>query len=132
MLGQTDWKDWICKIKWQLISFKFIAFWIFTILLTGSGICLALLHSYSIAVARDLYSKGFITKDHLATIITHSQTVLFDIALSHLLIFFGAIMGSIVAIKGVSYWTDSKKTTEIINKTENVDDLKKFLPKKGQ
>ena len=102
MLGQSDWKEWFSKIKWQLISFKFLSFWVFILLLVFSLLSLGLMYKYSIVVASDLFKKGYITKENVTTIITHSQTVLFDVSLSHLLLFFGAAIGSVIAIKGVS------------------------------
>jgi hypothetical protein len=137
MLGflfSNDWKDWFCKLKWQFISFKFLAFWTFVVLLAASELGLIYIYKYSIRITTSLFKAGYITKDHVATIITHTQTTLFDIALSHLLVFFGAAIASIIAIKGVSYWTNSKQTSAAIDKVESIqkEDLKQYLPKKGQ
>ena len=136
LIDKSDWKEWINKLKWQLISFKFLSFWTAIVLLVGSWFSLEELHDKSIAVATALYKQGFLTKDNLTTIITHSQTVLYDAALSHILIFSAAVITGILAIKGMSYYTDSKQTSEVIKKLDDNsssgEDLKKFLPKKGK
>ena len=132
-LYSDDWKAWFCKLKWHFISFKFLSFWTFIVLLIGSVASLFYVYAYSIKVTSELYKRGLLTKDHVSTIITHVQTTLFDVALSHLLIFFGAAITSVIAIKGVSYWTNAKQTSTAINKVDNIqkEDLKQYLPKKG-
>lgn len=130
----SDWKDWFWKIKWQLISFKFQSFWISILLLVASWWSLAALHDKSIHTAEKLFKLKYIDQNSVTNIITHSQTVLFDVALGHILTFSGVILTSIIAIKGVSYYTNHK-TTEAVLKKMNGDttkeDLKRFLPKKG-
>lgn len=128
-------KTWFSKICWQLISFKFLSFWTSVVLLVVTWLSLEGLFDKSIKTAESLFSKGYITKEAVTAIITHSQTTIYDQALSHLLIFFAALFASIFAIKGVSYYTDSKTTQAVLNKMENnstEEDLKKFLPKAGQ
>ena len=136
MFDRSDWSAWFAKIKWQLVSFKFISFVVFSIFLALSWVGLAELHSRSILTAERLYKLGYITKDHVSTIITHSQTVLYDIALSHLLLFFGTILTAIIAIKGVSYVTNTKRAVEVMKKLEpessSKENLKKFLQKPGE
>lgn len=136
MFDRSDWSAWFAKIKWQLVSFKFISFVVFSIFLALSWIGLSELHSRSVITAERLYKLGYITKDHVSTIITHSQTVLYDIALSHLLLFFGTILTAIIAIKGVSYVTNTKRAVEVMKKLEpessNKENLKKFLQKPGE
>jgi hypothetical protein len=132
----SDWTAWFTKIKWQLVSFKFIAFVIFSTFLASSWVGLSILHIRSIQTAERLYKLGYIGKDHVSTIITHSQTVLYDIALSHLLLFFGTILTAIIAIKGVSYVTNTKRVVEAMKKLEpeasNKENLKQFLQKPGE
>lgn len=136
MFDRSDWSAWFAKIKWQLVSFKCISFVVFSIFLALSWIGLFELHSRSILTAERLYKLGYITKDHVSTIITHSQTVLYDIALSHLLLFFGTILTAIIAIKGVSYVTNTKRAVEVMKKLEpessSKENLKKFLQKPGE
>ena len=133
-LYSDDWKAWFCKLKWQFISFKFLAFWTLLIMLAGSGVGLALVYRYSLKILKELYKSGYLTKDHVSAIIMHTQTTLFDVALSHLLMFFGTAIAAIITIKGVSYWTDSKQTSAAIGKLDTIqkEDLKQYLPKKGQ
>jgi hypothetical protein len=127
--------SWLSKLGWQLISFKFLSFWVGIVLLVGTWLSLSNLFDSSVKTAELLYSKGYITKDGVTSIITHSQTILYDQALSHALIFFAAMFASIFAIKGVSYYTESKTTQAVLNKMNDdssKEDLKKFLPKAGQ
>lgn len=130
MVDFADWKNFWCKFKWQFISFKFLSFWTFIILLIVAGMSLFKIFMVSVAFSKELYTLGFIEKKNVAELIMHSQTVLFDTALSHILLFFGAVIGSIIAIKGVSYWTNSTQKTATIKAItkENID-LKAFLPK---
>lgn len=130
---RKDWCDWFAKLKWQLISFKFLSFWVFIVLLVGSWYSLAKIHERAISVAETLFKNKMINQAGVVTIITHSYSVLYDAALSHLLIFFGATIASVIAIKGMSYFTDSQKTRAVISKMEssNEEDLKKYLPKNG-
>lgn len=131
----SDWKLWFSKLKWQLISFKFLAFWTVIFMMIGCWRSLGALQERSVVVATELFKKGYITKDHVATIITHSQTVLYDSALSHLLIFCGAILASIITLKGVSYWQEGKTKAAVIQKMNGdatKEDLKQFLPRQGQ
>lgn len=133
---KEDWSNWIAKVKWQLISFKFLAFWVFTLLIIFFWYSIERLHNHVVYTAKDLFTGGYIKQADVATIITHSQTVLYDVALSHILLFLGAILASVIAIKGVSYYTDGQKTKAVIDKIgptegETAEDLKQFLPKKG-
>lgn len=127
--------SWLSKLGWQLISFKFLSFWVSVTLLVSSWISLDHLLEKSVATAERLYSKGYISKEGVANIVTHSQTILYDQALSHLLIFFAALFASVFAVKGVSYFTDSKTTQAVLNKMNGdttKEDLKQFLPKAGK
>lgn len=135
LLDKEDWTNWLGKLKWQLISFKFLAFWTFIFLLIGAWLSLKVILLEVIERSTALYKLGYLTKEGLATIITHTETVLYDSALSHVLLFSTAVITGILAIKGVSYYTDGKSTSEVIKKldtgTSNAD-LKKFLPKQGK
>ena len=132
-----DWQDWARKIRWQLASFKSLAFWSFIILLITAFRCLWHIYFRTIEASTELYKLGYLTKDGLSNIITHSQTVIFDTALSHVLIFAGTAITAIIAIQGVNYVTDARKTSEVLKKmdTPNTpkgkEDLKAFLPKPG-
>lgn len=135
LIDKEDWKEWLNKLKWQIISFKFLSFWVAIILLVSVWFSLERLHNKSVKVATDLYKADIIEKGSVTTIITHSQTTLYSSALSHILIFAGACITGIFAIKGVSYYTDSKQAQTVINKINGdatKEDLKKFLPKKGK
>jgi len=127
--------EWIQKLLWQVISFKFLSFWVSIVLLVLSWVSLGHLYEASTHTAERLYKQGFITKEGATQIITHSQTVLYDQALSHLLLFFAAIFASVFAVKGMSYYTDSVTTKAVINKMPeqtSPDDLKKYLPTSGK
>jgi len=137
-MGFIDKEDWKCfwrKLKWQLISFKFLSFWAYTGLLVFFWYSLESLHHHSIEYAQDMFKEKLITSTQVSELINHSQTVLYDTALSHLLLFLGTIITALVAIKGVSYVTEGQRSRTVINKmgenTERNEDLKKFLPKKG-
>ena len=135
LFDKQDWKLWFKKLKWELISFKFLSFRALVILLILSWFSLSNLHETSIEVAKTLHTEKFIETKDVSGLITHSQTVLYDKALSHLLVFFGAVLAAVIAIKGVSYWTESKQTSEVIKKLNGdttKDDLKKFLPRRKQ
>lgn len=133
-LDREDWTDWWGKLKWQLISFKFLSFWTCITMLILAWLSLIQLYERSIDVAKDLYKHEYIAKEDVSKIVTHTMTTLFDSALSHILIFAGATLTCIVAVKGVSYYTNSKQTSEVIRKLDGdttKEDLKKFLPKRG-
>lgn len=132
---KEDWKDWFNKLKWQLISFKFISFWTAIVLLVCAWISLEHIQDKTVETAKELYKLEYITKDNVANIITHSQTVLYDSALSHILIFAAACITGILTVKGISYYTDGKQTQTVINKMNGdatKEDLKKFLPRRGK
>lgn len=133
LFDREDWGSWFNKLKWQLISFKFISFWTAIILLVAAWISLDTLQDKTVTTAKELYKQEYITKDNVTTLITHSQTVLYDAALSHILIFAAACITGILAIRGVSYYTDHQERREVIKKLNGdatKEDLKKFLPKK--
>jgi hypothetical protein len=137
IIDYSDWKQFWCKLKWQLISFKFLSFWAYTILLIFFWFSLEHLHQQSIMYAKEMFKEKLITSVQVSELINHSQTTLYDTALSHLLLFLGTIVTAILAIKGVSYVTEGQKERSVINKmsSESVEDkenLKKFLPKKGK
>jgi len=133
MVLSDETKAWLSKIRWQLISFKFLSFWAFVIILVGLWFSLESLHVMSIDVAKELYTGQFIDKVQVTTIITTSQEILYNKALSHILTFIGAILAAIIAIKGVSYWTESSTTKEALKKVNGNEDvnnnLRKFLKK---
>lgn len=135
LLDKKDWKLWFKKLKWELISFKFLSFWTLICLLILCWWSLAKLHTNSIEVAKSLKTEGYIEKEAVSALIIHSQTVIYEKALGHVLLFFGTVLVSIIAIKGVSYWTDSNQTAELIKKLDSTstnEDLKKFLPNKSR
>ena len=135
-IDYEDWKDFWSKLKWQLISFKFLSFWAYTLLLLFFWYSIEHLHKQTILTSQDMLKNKLITSPQLSDIIKHSQTTLYDVALSHILIFLGTIITAIIAVKGVSYVTQGQKERSIINKLsdnpENNENLKKFLPKKGK
>ena len=122
-----DWSDWLSKIRWQLISFKFLAFWIFVLLFILACLGLGFLYFKTIAIVTVLYQSGFITKESFATIIIHIQSVLFETALANILLFMGTIMTSIIAIKGISYVTYTKRAVEAIKSPTPTENLKQFI-----
>jgi len=132
VIDYQDWRDYWNKIKWQLISFKFLSFWAYTGLLFFFWRSLDTLHKQSIDYAKEMFKEHLITSAQVSELINHSQTVLFDTALSHLLIFLATILTALIAIKGVSYITDGQKERVIINKmsdnAESNANLKKYLP----
>lgn len=130
----NDWRAFWGKIKWQLISFKFLSFWTFVFLLVTAWGSLVAIYYKSLKTVKELYVANMITQEQVSQIIINTQNTLFDTALSNILIFSGAILGSIIAIKGVSYWTNSEQVKEVIKKTEmnGSEDLKQFLPKNGK
>ena len=126
---------WLQKVGWQLISFKFLSFWVSVILLVLCWGSLQVIFLQTVDIATTLHKQGYINQDAVKEIITHSLTTLYDSALSHILVFAGVIISGIMTIKGVSYYTDSKQTQAVIHKMNGdatKEDLKKFLPKKGQ
>lgn len=136
MFKDLEWRAWFSKIKWQLISFKFLSFWVSIGLLIAAWVSLFNIFEYTVRVAIDLHEKDYISGAELTDIINHSQSIMFNSALSHVLVLSGAILASIVAIRGVSYYTESKTTCEALkkvesNKPKSTEDLKKFLYPRG-
>jgi hypothetical protein len=137
IIQDPDWQDWAAKLRWQLISFKFLSFWACIVLLVAVFRCLWDTYFKTINIATELYKQGILTKDNLSSIIISTQAALFDNALAHILLFAGTVLTSIVTIKGVSYVTNARKTAAVINKmdtpttTAAKEDLKQFLPKAG-
>ncbi len=136
LFDKEDWKAFWCKLKWQFISFKFLSFWAYTTLLICFWFSLEHLHQQSIKYAKEMFKEELITSAQVTELINHSQTVLYDTTLSHLLLFLGTIITAIIAIKGVSYVTEGQRKRAVINKigdsAEKNEDLKKFLPKRDK
>lgn len=123
---------WWGRIKWSLVSFKVWAFLIFILLLILSWLSLIEIDNASKLSAQELFKLGFISKEGVVSIMNTSKTVLFQSALSSLLLFFGTCITAIIAIKGVSYYTNGQQTRAVMDKMHQQDanvDLKKFLPK---
>jgi len=128
-----DWSNWIKKLKWQLISFKFLSFSAVLTLLVLFWISLEEIFIKTVKIAKDLKTSGFISEKEVSEIITKSQSVLYDSAFSHIMIGAAAVLAAIIAIKGISYVVEGGKTKEIVKKLENGDlsnNLKRFLPKR--
>jgi len=134
VFDKEDWKEWFLKFKWNFISFKFQAFWSSIVLFILSGYFICFVYLKSIDVVIFLHEKGYISKESVESIIIHTQSVLYDKALSSLLIFFGTLLTSIIAVKGVHYFSESQKYKAVVDKlkhdgSEEDRDLKKYLPK---
>jgi hypothetical protein len=132
IFSSSDWQGWGNKLKWQLISFKFLAFWAFVGMLIAAFRCLWDFYFKTIDIATGLCKAGLLSKADLSQIIMHTQSVIFDSAFSHVLLFAGTAITSIIAIKGVNYYTDNKRTVEAIRRMDNTtheakEDLKKFI-----
>lgn len=128
----SDWSAWFRKIRWQFISFKVQAFWVFSVCLVASWLHVVHIYKDTVKSAKELFSGGFITQEGVVQMITGAQKTLFETALNHILTFAGVILTGILAIKGFSYFTSSKQTTKVIEKMGDdvsMDDLKQFLPK---
>lgn len=117
---KKDWKDWLNKVKWQLISFKVMSFIAFFLLLILSWLSLEEVYNDSVQVTERLYERGMIGKEQVVTLLTQSREILYDKALSHILLFIGSIMTAIIAIKGVSYWVSGKQFTDVVKNLEPV------------
>lgn len=134
MLDRNDWRQWWGKVKWQLISFKFLSFWTFILLSIGSCYWLWLVYFKTIYILEKLVQNNILPKEKLSEIIINIQNILFNTALSNILLFFGTSLASVIAIKGVSYYTNSKNTVEAIKKIDSnpsaKEDLKQFFVKK--
>jgi len=129
-----DWKAWFNKLKWQFISFKFLAFFTVLSCVVGAWFGLERLFLKSVSIAETLFEKEYITKDGVKEIVTHSQSVLYDMAFNHLMVGSASVLAAIIAIKGVAYVMNSKQTRAVIEKTSNGDlqkNIKTFLPKHG-
>lgn len=127
--------SWANKVFWQIISFKFLSFWCATFLLVSAWFSLQGIFDKYTYTAERLQEEGHITKDGLVTLLTHAQTVMYDSALSHLLIFFAAIFASVFAVKGISYMTEARTTSDVLKRLPDdtsKEDLKQFLPKEGK
>ena len=126
-----DWKEWFKKLKWHLISFKFLSFYTVIALLVAAWLSLERMQHKTVMIAKELYKEEYIAKAAVADIIKHSQTVLFDSALNHIAVAASVVLSAIIAIKGVSYVMKSKQTSEVVKKMENgqlAKNLKRFLP----
>ncbi len=139
VFNKNDWSDWFAKLKWQLISFKFLSFVAVLILLVLTWLSLDRLFLQTVELAKDLKTNGFISEEGVKEIILRSQVILYDNTFSHLMITAGAVLASIIAIKGVSYVVDGNKLKDMSKAIEAssgdtskvLEDLKRFLPKRG-
>jgi hypothetical protein len=129
---RSDWKKWFRKIKWQLISFKFLSFFGVLSLLVAVWFSLESLFVKTVGIAEELYKKEFITQEGLSDIITKAHSTLYNDALGHLLVAAAAVLTAVIAIKGVTYFTESRQTTEVVKKLHNGElssNLERFLPR---
>lgn len=128
-----DWKEWFRKLKWQTISFKFLSFFSVLILLVLFWLSLEEVFKRTVSIAKDLKEGGYVTQEGVTEIVTKSQSVLYDSALSHLMVAGAAVLAAIIAIKGVSYFVNGNQINNVVKKMENgniKDNLSRFLPKK--
>ena len=128
--------SWFSKVKWQIISFKFLAFWVSIGLLVTAWVSIVRTYQYTIDTTTTLYEKKIIDSNQFTAIITHTQDVLFNLALGHVLVLAGAILAGIIALKGVSYYTEGKNTVQALKQLDkpsvpSLRYLKKFLPPNG-
>lgn len=117
----------------ELLSFKFLSFFTVIFLIVAAWIGLERLFIKTVLIAKSLYLENIIDKDNVTKLITHSQTVLYDSALGHIMLTTGAILSAIIAVKGVAYIMDSKKDTEVLKKLTNGDvskNISRFVSKK--
>lgn len=130
---REDWAEWWRKIKWQLISFKFISFCLIIVLAVLLWSSLDDVLFKVINAVRELSKEGVIDANGAKEVINQTQKVLYDSALGHAATVFTAALTAIIAIKGVSYVMKAKQTQEVVKKLENGDlnnSLDKFMPKR--
>jgi signal transduction histidine kinase len=128
-----DWGDWFGKLKWQLISFKFISFCTIILLVVLFWFSLERILFRIIDATMHLKEMEVIEPSAASEIIIKSQAILYDKTISHFALAVTAVLTSIIAIKGVSYVMKAKQTQEVVKKMQNGDlssNLKKFLPRK--
>ncbi len=134
MFDRDDWGDWISKVKWLLISFKFISFLIFIFILIGAWLSLECIFIRNVELVEDLFKKGMLEKAQVSDIIGKSFEILYDKALGHILLFVGGILASIIAIKGISNWVSEKTISSLTEKLEPVqikEKLDKIIKRKN-
>lgn len=127
-----DWREWWAKIKWLLISFRFLAFTAISIMLVSFWVSLIHVYEYTIDVVKAYKDEGILTEEASQAVITHLQTVLFDSTVGHVSVAFTAVMTGIIALKGVQFYVRSSETRELLkqaNTDQPVEELKKWLPK---
>jgi len=132
VFNKQDWEDWVLKLKWQLISFKFLSFSVVLYLLVKAWGILHKVYMENVALVESLYEKQVLSKSGASEVLMHTQTVLYDSALSHMLTAVTTILTAIIAIKGVSYFTHSRQLTEVVKKLGNghvEKNISKFLPR---
>lgn len=125
-----DWDEWFTKLKWQLISFKYVSFFTSLFLLIVGWLAVNNAHNTTVDTVKVLFKEGYIDQAAVASIITHSQTVLYDNVLNHLFVAASVILSAIIAIKGVTEYIAIKQNTEVVKKLDDSavkDNLKRFL-----
>lgn len=121
----SDWLAWGNKLKWNLVSFKFLSFFGFITLIVFFWYGLHEALDYIVQSVRDLQSKDQISKESVEKIIVTSITVLYDKTFGHLSIMSAGILIAIIGLKAVAERTDAS----ILKNNE--DKLKEFLSKKA-
>jgi hypothetical protein len=132
-MANGDWAAWFGKIKWYLVSFKFISFCTVITLLVLFWNQLGNTFQITINTVKELKKLDVITKEGASEIIIKTQAVLYDTTFSHAMLAVTAVISAILAIKGVSYVMNSKQAGEVIKKVDNKkveEDLTRFLPKR--
>lgn len=127
-----DWKSWWAKLKWLVISFRFLAFAAVSGLLIGFWISLINTYKYTINILTVLKNENIIKDQDIPGIIIHFQTVLFDLTVGHVSIAFTAVMTGIIALKGVQFYVKSSENKELLkqaNTDQTVENIRKWLPK---
>jgi hypothetical protein len=132
-MSLEDWKEWGNKLKWNLISFKFLSFYTVIGILLASWYALERIYKETISTAKELHSEGLIDQQGVFELIKHIQTVLFDSAVGHIAVAASVVLSAIIAAKMVSYYSDSRQASEVVKKLENGQlsgNLDRFLPKR--
>lgn len=131
IINFKDWREWWAKIKWLLISFRFLAFTAISIMLISFWISLISVYKYTLDIVKEYKFEGILTEEASEKVITHLQTVLFDLTIGHVSLAFTAVMTGIIALKGVQFFVKSSENKELLKQanTENsrVEDLQKGL-----